>query len=423
MINLYIIDNKARRSSTYGIGTYIKEIVTTFEQSEIQICLIHLNSDTLIFLQEIENDIRHWYVPYPKIKCTDDVKYSKLYFQSTVYILSQYIKNKDNLIFHLNYPQGKPFADALKATFNCKIILTVHFFSWCFEISGNISRLKAIIETPEDNLSKFDGSVKESFFEEKDLLNSFDAVLCLSKQTAEIIKNIYKVKTQNVFIIYNGLEGEVKKNINKLSTLKKINIRPNMSIIIFAGRLDTSKGLSYFIQASKIVLYDFPHCHILIAGSGDYDTYLKECTDIWANIHFTGFLPKEKLYELYTIADIGVMPSFHEQCSYVAIEMMMHGLPIIGSTTTGLKEMIVDGETGLHIPVIEYEDRVDIDTNLLAEKMLYLLQNPQERKRMGRNARKRYETLYTAERMRQQMLALYKSLWDDNSEKNANAEI
>ena len=154
-----------------------------------------------------------------------------------------------------------------------------------------------------------------------------------------------------------------------------------------------------------------PNCHFIIAGDGEFNDHVKECENIWLHVTWTGLIDKDKLYDLYSIADIGVMPSFHEQCSYVAIEMMMHGLPVIGSTTTGLKEMIIDGETGLHIPVIEYDDRAEIDPDLLAEKMLYLLQHPEERKHMGANARKRYETVYSAEIFRQNMLKFYRSLF------------
>ena len=95
---------------------------------------------------------------------------------------------------------------------------------------------------------------------------------------------------------------------------------------------------------------------------------------------------------------------------YVFIEIMMHGLSIIGSTSTGLKEMIVDGETGLHIPVIEYEDRVEIDTELFAQKILYLLENPEEAKRLGKNARKRYGKQYSIEVFRKNMLNFYHSI-------------
>ena len=130
-------------------------------------------------------------------------------------------------------------------------------------------------------------------------------------------------------------------------------------------------------------------------------------------MNFTGQLGKKELFELYELSDIGIMPSFHEQCSYVAIEMMMHALPIIGSTSTGLKEMIEDGVSGFHIPVIEYENKTEIDVDLFAEKMLYLLQNPKERQRMGQNNRKRYEFHYSMSLFRNNMLNLYQSLYDN----------
>jgi len=89
---------------------------------------------------------------------------------------------------------------------------------------------------------------------------------------------------------------------------------------------------------------------------------------------------------------------------------MRHGIPLVVSTSTGLNEMVEEGESGLHIPVIEYPDRMSMDTTLLAEKMLYLLQSSRERTRLGQNARKRYEERYSADVFRRNMLGLYESL-------------
>ena len=191
---------------------------------------------------------------------------------------------------------------------------------------------------------------------------------------------------------------------------KKYGIPFNVPVILFVGRLDAIKGLDYLISAFNQVLETQPQCHLIIAGSGSYDAYLKECGNNWMFIHFTGLLSKEDLYNLYSIADIGVMPSFHEQCSYVAIEMMMHGIPLIASTTTGLNEMVEDGVTGLHIPVIEFPDKVEIDIGVFTEKILYLLDYPEERKQMGRNAQKRYEKVYSAIIFKKNMIDAYQSL-------------
>ena len=412
MSNLYIIDNKASRSSVFGIGTYINELGKSLQQSDLQPCFIHLNSDRQRFFQEIEDGVPHWYFPLPKLKYKDDEKHNKLYFQNVVFVLRQYIKPTDHLIFHLNYLHWKPFADELKAAFNCKIVLAVHFLSWCFDILGNVTQLQNIIGKSEDDLDQLSRQVRKSFNEEKTMLCSVDKVISLSKHTTYLLQYIYNTEEHYISTIYNGLEDKVYKKFDRIQIRKKFHLPVKMSVIIFAGRLDPVKGLSYFIQASKIVLNQFPNCHIIVAGSGDYQTCMKECGNRWMNIHFTGQLEKSELYELYSIADFGVMPSFHEQCSYVAIEMMMHSLPIIASTSTGLSEMIDEGITGLHVPVNESEYKIDIDISLLAEKMLYLLQHPTERKRMGTNARKRYEQLYSSEKMRKNMLNFYKSLFN-----------
>jgi glycosyltransferase len=237
-----------------------------------------------------------------------------------------------------------------------------------------------------------------------------DKVICLSEHTAGLLKRDYRIDQSRLAVVYNGLKDVAGKKMSKIRLRKKYGLPDNAPVILFVGRLDAVKGLSYFIEAVKILLDRFPSCHALIAGSGDADTYLKTCGNKWMNIHFSGMLDKRDLYELYAVADIGVMPSLHEQCSYVAIEMMMHGIPLIASTSTGLCEMVEEGVTGLHVPVEEYPDRVEIRSELLAEKMQYLLQHPQERKRLGKNARRRYETVYSLEIMKENMLRLYADL-------------
>jgi glycosyltransferase involved in cell wall biosynthesis len=64
------------------------------------------------------------------------------------------------------------------------------------------------------------------------------------------------------------------------------------------------------------------------------------------------------------------MSSTHEQCSYTAIEMMMHGLPLIASTTTS-SEMVEDKVSGLKVPAREYKNKVTVSENLLAEHISF----------------------------------------------------
>lgn len=173
------------------------------------------------------------------------------------------------------------------------------------------------------------------------------------------------------------------------------------SIVLFVGRLDSIKGVDLLIKAFRKVLEICPHAHLLLAGDGDYNAYLKECNGIRTRITFTGKVKKEELYQYYQIADVGVMPSFHEQCSYVGIEMMMHGVPLIGTSSTGLGEMIADD---LKVRLDESQ-KEQLSVELLADKIVSVLTTPQDVWRQA--SRKRYEECYTQEQMKNQYLTLF----------------
>ena len=194
MITLYIIGNRADRSSVFGIGTYIKELGMSLKRGDLQICFIHLNSDMQRFFQEVEDNITHWYIPRPKVRLKDDKKYIEYYFKNVVFIFRQYIKPADHLIFHLNYPHWNSLAKELKASFDCKIVLSVHFMSWSFEILGNVSQLQNIIGKSEDKLDQPSRQIKKLFNEEKGMLYSVDKVISLSKHTTGLLQNLHNVK-------------------------------------------------------------------------------------------------------------------------------------------------------------------------------------------------------------------------------------
>jgi glycosyltransferase len=409
--NIYIIDNKSRRASVYGIGTYVNELTGGLMKHHVRVHLIHLNVGQHKVVVENTDAAEHIYIPAPQIKYKDETKHNQLYYQNVVYLLRQYVDDRDKVIFHLNYTQSKPMSDALKKTFNCSVTLAVHYLTWGFELLGNATRLRKILMEDESVLNEMaEKTSYRSFYEEKSFFETVDKVICLSEHTAGLLKQDYQIDESRLAVVYNGLTDSTRKRTDNIQLRKKYGLPDDAPVILFAGRLDIIKGVSYLIEAVKILLDKLSACHVLIAGSGDYDIYLKACGNRWMNVHFTGLLDKEDLYELYTVADIGVMPSLHEQCSYVAIEMMMHGVPLVGSTSTGLCEMIEEGVTGLHVPVEEFPDRVEIHSALLAEKMLYLLQNTRERERMGRNARRRYETVYSSEIMGKNMIKLYTDL-------------
>lgn len=414
-MNLYVF-NEIRVGAVYGIGTYIRELIAILKDSDLKVCVVNLNSDKPQIKSEEIDDILYLYFPSPIHWSKELLEHWDLYHRNVVYWLQLHIRDKENLVFHLNYNQKSGLVKELKNAFECKIILTVHYLDWCFKLMGNQTRFKKILETQQivqdDKESEL---LRVTFQLEKETFQVVDSIICLSNKTRQILQDDYKINPDKITTICNGLTNVTP--VSKKSTLRqKYHIPSNDPVILFVGRVDNCKGLKYALQSFRIILKTYPDCRFIIVGNGDFDHHMSECEDIWMNVTWTGLISKEKVYELYTIADIGVMPSFHEQCSYVAIEMMMHGLPIVG-TSSCLGEMIEDNITGFHIPVIEYNDRTEIDSLLLAEKMLYLLQHPIETKQMGQNGRRRYLNNYSSNIFRENMLKMYELCWHRDDDK------
>lgn len=190
---------------------------------------------------------------------------------------------------------------------------------------------------------------------------------------------------------------------------------------MYAGRLDEIKGVSCLIKAFKEVLEREPDSRLWIIGDGAYDPLLKEAGGIWKKLCFTGLISQEHLFELYSIADIGVIPSLFEPFGYAAVEMMMHGLPVVATATTGLDEIVEDGVSGLKVQVAVRDNTNKVDTGMLAQKIVFLLQNPGERERIGHNGRNRYLEKFTTATMCEMMMDCYQKLFQSIPDKQLQA--
>ena len=410
-MNLYLFnanDNAAR----YGIGSYLNELVGALDGCDIHIHVVQLHSAHHEFEIVKENNVEYWHVPEVRNQNTFYGSMQKLedYCRNVIYLLRLYIKDTKDLVFHINYNHYQFFVKELKTAFNCKTVATVHFMRWAFELNGNLSILQELKNKPEQKRSTFEKLVWMSYENERLLYTEVDMVIALSKDMKHTLCYEYQIHADKITIVPNGLDDmRTEKDDNELLR-EKWFLPEKEKIILFVGRLHPMKGLLFLIRAFRKVLANIPNCRLLIAGSGNYDTYIQEAKWISAKITFMGFLKKQELCELYQIVDVGVMPSLYEPFGLVALEMMMYELPIVATATSGLNE-VIDDESVLKIPILMNPESVKIDTDLLADKIVYLLENPQEAKLLGKNARKRYKALYSREVFRRNMLDFYHSLF------------
>ena len=410
-MNLYIF-NESSRAAVYGIGTYMRELTTALRDCHINVCVVNLMHDISRVTVNYIDGTKHlsFPAPIPSIKVLGSKKQYDQYYRNIVYLLKLYIVDNKDLIFHLNYHKSGALAEALKATFDCKILEVVHYFNFMISIYDNIESSTNLPPDKQPETTIYDS---EMIDEEKNYYQKADRIVCLSKFVYETILQYFEIEPEKLMIVPSGLTDPPLSKVNRTILRKKWNLPTNEKIILFVGRVDKIKGLSYLINSFRELLLIYPKCRLVIVGGGSFDVYTQESQDICARIIYTGILNKSDLYEWYQMADVGIMPSLLETFGFVTVEMMMHGLPIVITETSGSDE-IVDETCGLKIPLIKTHGRVEMDTTLLSEKILFLLQKPDKARQMGQNGRKKFLKDYSSDVFRRNMINVYESLKNEN---------
>jgi len=212
-------------------------------------------------------------------------------------------------------------------------------------------------------------------------------------------------------LIPNGLKDiyHPKNRIARKAVREKFFIPSKTQVLLFAGRLEEVKGISFLIRAFKEALKTHQNTHLFIAGSGDFERWINEASACCSKISFTGRLDTSALYELYHIADIGILSAIHEEFGYVAIEMMMHEVPVIASESSGYVDIIEEGISGMRFPVIQNDNQMALDVKKMSELICLYLDNKQYAKRIGKNGRKRFLEKYELNIFKNRMIEVYKS--------------
>lgn len=342
--------NNGSRAANYGIGTYVRQLSDGLAAlADFKVFFVELHADTKEFsIIEDEKGMLHYQIP----ALSSGIE-SEVYCRSIFYFIARNInaEESDKLVFQFNYFQHCPLASLLKGQYpHSRIILTVHYFNWCFELKGNVVRMRNIIAKGYEAKDDTERRVVSSFADEKTFLHLADEVLVLSKRTMAILTNDYEVSEDKTHLVFNGMGNCVCCRTSSHNSKKcQKDVQRN---ILYVGRLDEIKGLKYLMSAFEEISIKHPDTNLVIVGDGDFQPYLVQGRKHKGRVVFLGKMQNDEVDDVYKSAYIGVMPSFHEQCSYTAIEMMRHGIPIVGTDSTGLAEML-DATPQLRIHIDE----------------------------------------------------------------------
>ncbi len=161
------------------------------------------------------------------------------------------------------------------------------------------------------------------------------------------------------------------------------------------------KGQRHLIEAAMLVLRQVPDARFVIAGEGELRESLERAIKenrLEKHVMLAGFRPD--VLSLHKAFDIFVMSSVTEGLGTSLLDAMAAGKPIVATTAGGIPEVVVDGETGFLVPPRDHQ--------AMADALVKLLKDPELRKKMGHAGLVRARRKFSADRMVQETLKVYK---------------
>ena len=243
-------------------------------------------------------------------------------------------------------------------------------------------------------------SILIQILNERFVLSKILNIIVCSPQMKVLVRKMTKSKVQ---VIQNGIDLEDIRNIQPHHK----SIEPPS--ILYVGGLSKVKGIDVLLNAVPIIRKKNPNLHIYIAGSGTEEGNLKKVVkklNLEETVKFLGFISGDEKYSYYKSVDVCVFPSRYESFGIVLLEAMACGKPVVASNVGGIPFVVEDGKTGLLFESGNVED--------LAEKVIFLLQNEELRKKMGEAGRERARG-FTWERSAEMTMDVYKEVIENDA--------
>lgn len=273
------------------------------------------------------------------------------------------------------------------------------------------------------------GGYRLSSWAEKTAYEAADAIVAVSHgMKADILKSYPQVNPEKVSVIHNGLDlnswqlptPAERERVLRVAAANGVD--PDAPTLVFVGRVTRQKGLPHLLRA----LAQIPPGYqvVLCAGAPDTPQIASEVEELVAELRskregivlIEEMLPHQDLVDILSLAQVFVTPSIYEPMGIVNLEAMAMELPVVGTRTGGIPDCIEEGKTGLLIPIEQMQDGTGTPLDPakfeadMAERLTYLLENPQLCKEMGKAGRKRVEEHFSWEAVAEKTYRLYQSL-------------
>jgi starch synthase len=266
------------------------------------------------------------------------------------------------------------------------------------------------------------GGYDFSLWVEKTAMEMADAVIAVSQGTKDDIERLFDVDPARVPVIYNGIDLDEYRKVDSTAALTRYGIDPQRPFLLFVGRITRQKGIVHLDRA--IPFMDPGFQIVLCAGAPDTPEIAEEMKSAVEQakaarpdiIWIEEMVDKKTVIELYSHAAVFCCPSIYEPFGIINLEAMACETAVVASAVGGIKEVVVDGETGFLVPLEQMKEspfeplHPEKFSRDLAAKINQLMADPDLREKFGKAGRKRAEEKFSWSAIAQETKALYESL-------------
>ena len=271
------------------------------------------------------------------------------------------------------------------------------------------------------------GGYRVSSWAERTAYEGAAGVVAVSGGMRDDILRVYpQVDPAKVHVVHNGIDLDAWQRpadtASTEATARALGIDPSRPAVVFVGRITRQKGLPYLLRAAELLPDEVQL--VLCAGAPDTPEILAEVTGLVARLRarrsgvvwIDAMLPRDELIAVLAASTLFVCPSIYEPLGIVNLEAMAVGLPVVGTATGGIPEVVDDGVTGRLVPIEQVQDGTGTPLHPeqfvhdLAAALTELVSDPSRAAVWGAAARTRVEEHFSWTAVAERTVEVYRSV-------------
>jgi starch synthase len=308
-----------------------------------------------------------------------------------------------------------------------------HSHTWYANLAGHLAKLTygiphvATVHSLEPlrpwKAEQLGGGYALSSFCERVSLEAADGVIAVSQGMRRDVLACYPaIDPERVRVIYNGIDTDEYRPDLGTDVLERHGVDPDRPAVVFVGRITRQKGVPHLLEAARA--FDPDAQLVLCAGAPDTPELAAEVERRVAELRserdgivwIAEMLPKRDVIQLLSHATVFACPSIYEPLGIVNLEAMACEAAVVATATGGIVEVVVDGETGLLVPIDPRDDGSGEPRDpaafaaAFAERVNALLADPPRALAMGQAGRARAVRDFAWPAIAEETVATYREL-------------